>query len=319
MKILYFVIIFLFQTHNILCKDNLIKTQDFFSSETDYSRLKEIINNYTDQLAVSVVPFQNDHTPFYFNKSVAFVSASMIKLLILCEFIDQIDNKNITLDMNYTYKEEDKVGGAGVIQTMEFGTNFTYDNLALYMIKYSDNIATNVLIDLLGMDNINQKSKELNLNETVFNRKMMNQTDKENYMSAEDIEFILKGIYFKSKEIGSSDMCDRAMTYLKENDDNDAIVRGLPKGTIFAHKSGSLYNKKIRHDGGIVLSSNKYIIIILTTGFPKEENADELMGNISSIAYEIINNDNNDEKPNNNQHFDKYSLFSIFMILLILI
>ena len=44
-----------------------------------------------------------------------------------------------------------------------------------------------------------------------------------------------------------------------ENDDNDAIVRGLPKGTIFAHKTGSL--TKIRHDGGIVFSGIKYIII----------------------------------------------------------
>jgi len=313
MKILYFVIIFSFQIHNILCKDNFIKNEEFFSSETDYSRLIEIINKYKDQLAVSVVPIKNGHTPFYYNKSVAFVSASMIKLLILCEFIDQIDHNNITLDMNYTYKEEDKVGGAGVIQTMEFGTIFSYDTLAFYMIKYSDNIATNVLIDILGMDNINQKSKELNLNETVLNRKMMTESDKENYMNAEDIEFILKGILYKNEKIGSVAMCDRAMTYLKENDDYDAIVRGLPKGTIFAHKSGSL--TKIRHDGGIVITNNKYIIIILTKGFPNEEDANELMGNISKIVYEIIN----DLETNNYYFFIKFSWFNIILFLAMLI
>ena len=41
------------------------------------------------------------------------------------------------------------------------------------MIKYSDNIATNVLIDILGMDNINKKSQELGLKATKLNRKMM--------------------------------------------------------------------------------------------------------------------------------------------------
>lgn len=312
MKILFFLIIFSFQIHNIFGKDNLIKTQEFFSSETDYSRLIEIINKYKDQLAVSVVPIKNDHTPFYFNKSAAFVSASMIKLLILCEFIDQIDHKIIALDMNYTYKEEDKVGGAGVIQTMKFGTIFTYDTLAFYMIKYSDNIATNVLIDILGMDNINQKSKDLNLKETILNRKMMTPSDKENYMSAEDIEYILKGILYKYKEIGSAVMCDRAMTYLKENDDYDAIVRGLPEGTIFAHKSGSL--TKIRHDGGIVITNNKYIIIILTKGFANEEDANELMGNISKIVYEIIN----DLETDNSHCFIKYYLFSIFLFLVMI-
>ena len=311
MKIFYFVIIFSFQIHNIFGKDNLIKTEEFFSSETDYSRLIEIINKYKDQLAVSVVPIKNDHTPFYFNKSAAFVSASMIKLLILCEFIDQIDHKKITLDMNYTYKEEDKVGGAGVIQAMKFGTILTYDTLAFYMIKYSDNIATNVLIDILGMDNINKKSKDLNLNETVLNRKMMN-PGPENYMNAEDIEYILKGIFYKYKEIGSAAMCDRAMTYLKENDDYDAIVRGLPEGTIFAHKSGSL--TKIRHDGGIVITNNKYIIIILTKGFANEEDANKLMGNISKIVYEIIN----DLETDNYHYFIKFSLFSIFLFLVML-
>ena len=97
----------------------------------------------------------------------------MIKLLILCEFIAQIDKKNIYLESNHTYKEEDKVGGTGEIQKMPFGINFTYDTLEGYMIKYSDNIATNALIDILGMDNINKKSQELGLKATKLNRKMI--------------------------------------------------------------------------------------------------------------------------------------------------
>ena len=107
-------------------------------------------------------------------------------------------------------------------------------------------------------------------------------------------------------------MCDRAMTYLKENDDYDAIVRGLPEGTIFAHKSGSL--TKIRHDGGIVITNNKYIIIILTKGFANEEDANELMGNISKIVYEIIN----DLETDNYHYLIKFSLFSIFLFLVML-
>ena len=61
----------------------------------------------------------------------------MIKLLILCEFIEEIDHETIYLDQNYTYEEKDYVEGAGEIQKMPFGTIFTYDTLARYMIKYS--------------------------------------------------------------------------------------------------------------------------------------------------------------------------------------
>ena len=100
MKSLILLIYFLLQIYNISAKDNLIKIEENYLKETDYSSLVEYIKNYTDQIAVSVVPLENKHTSFYLNKSEVFVSASMIKLLILCEFIDQIDKKNISLDSN---------------------------------------------------------------------------------------------------------------------------------------------------------------------------------------------------------------------------
>ena len=244
----------------------------------------------------------------------------MIKLLILCEFIDQIDKKNISLDQNYTYREEDKVGGAGEIQKMPFGTIFNYDTLARYMIKYSDNIATNVLIDILGMDNINNRSQILGLKATELNRKMMKEGE-QNYMSAEDIEIILKGILYKT--LGSKEMCERGMEYLLENDDTDAIVRGLPNGTVFAHKTGSL--DKIRHDGGIVFIENKYIIIILTKDFQLENDANYLMGNISSIVYDIMVKSPPQPEPDTTDpstqslDFIKNSLIALIMIISLLL
>ena len=192
---------------------------------------------------------------------------------------------------------------------MPFGTIFTYDTLARYMIKYSDNIATNVLIDILGMDNINLKAKELGLNATKLNRKMMKEGE-QNYMSSEDIEFILKGILYKT--VGSEKMCDKAMDYLLENDDYNAIVRGLPNGTKFAHKTGSL--DLIRHDGGIVFIKNKYIIIVLTKDFQLEEDANLVIGNVSAIAYDIMSKD-----PQSSQSFINYSILAMILFLALLI
>ena len=81
-------------------------------------------------------------------------------------------------------------------------------------------------------------------------------------------------------------MCKRGMNYLLENIDNDVIVRGLTKGTIFAHKTGSLIG--IRHDGGIVFSDNKYIITVLARDFFNEQDVNYLIGDISSIVYDIM-------------------------------
>ena len=107
MKFLILLLGLLFQINNIACKyENNLK-------KTDYSNLENIIENYKDQISVSVVPLENEHSPFYFNKSGVFVSASMIKLLILAEFIEQIDKKEITLETKYILKEENpRIGEA---------------------------------------------------------------------------------------------------------------------------------------------------------------------------------------------------------------
>ena len=215
----------------------------------------------------------------------------MIKLLILVEFIEQIDNKEITLETKYVLKKEDLVGGSGIIKNMKIGTEFTYDKLAEYMIMYSDNIATNVLIDILGKDRINEKSTKLELKDAHLNRKMMKWNGTENYINSKDIEIILKGLVDYS--IGSKNICQRALEYLLKNIDNDGIDKGLPKGVKYAHKTGDL--TKIRHDGGIVFGKTKYIIIILTKDFEDTKDANKLMTDISSIAYNIIEN-NNDTK-----------------------
>ena len=285
MNIFYFTLISLVLTVNLktpeIQKSKLLLSENISSSK--YDNLVKYITQYQDHLAVSVVPLDNSEY-FYLNNSVSFVSASMIKLLILAEFVKQIDDKIITLDQNYTYKIEDKVGGSGIIQDMAIGTNFTYDILALYMIKYSDNIATNVLIDILGMENINYACKRFNLTDTSLNRKMMNWTGVENYISARDTEILLKAIYYKN--IGSEKMSDKALEYLKSNADYKGIPEGIPSGIVYAHKTGELDN--VRHDGGIVYAKNKYIIIVLTKDY--EYNfANQIMKEISKIAYSITN------------------------------
>ena len=293
--------------YNIFGRDDEILNDQI--KDNIYSDLEKIIYNYTDQIAITAVSLDKEKTPFYLNEKKAFVSASMIKLLILCEFIDQVDNKNISLINIYTYREEDYVEGSGVIQNMTFGTNFSYDTLALYMIEYSDNIATNVLIDILGKDNINNKSQELGLNETRLNRKMMYWDGTENYINAEDTEFILKGLLYN--KIGSVEMCERAIEYLLSNKDFDSIMRGLPKDVKCAHKSGSL-DLPVRHDGGIVYAENKYIIIILTKNFTNVTDANYLMGNISEIVYNILG------KENHGPDYNKRIFIRVYLMLLII-
>ena len=107
---------------------------------------------------------------FYFNREEVFPSASIIKVPILIEGLRQAEVGKINL--NEMLPIRDRVGGSGVLQALA-DISLTVKDLLTLMITVSDNTATNMIIDLLGMDAINQSMKEFGLEKTVLKRKMM--------------------------------------------------------------------------------------------------------------------------------------------------
>lgn len=107
------------------------------------------------------------------NGDKPFVSASIIKLAILGTLLDQAQSGVLSLDGTVTVSPSDIVGGTGVIQASGAGESYTYRQLAAYMIQDSDNIATNLIIDAVGMPAVNEYASEIGLTQTVLNRRMM--------------------------------------------------------------------------------------------------------------------------------------------------
>ncbi len=215
------------------------------------------------------------------NADETFVSASMIKLLVLAEFMAEIDAGELSLGDVYTLSSADVVAGTGHINEYPLGTSFTYDDLARYMICYSDNTATNVLIDRMGMEAINTRAAELGLRATSLNRKMMDlSSGTENYMSARDAAEILVGI--AERTIASEEMCVRGEGYLADQTDGEGLAQGIPSGVTFGNKTGSL--SEYRHDAGIVYTERPYVIAFFSSvGIGT---ANELMGQVSALVYE---------------------------------
>ena len=129
------------------------------------SLVREIVEPYGSSVAVVVVPLDGS-AGFSINGDRQFLPASMIKLLVLAEFMDEVDSGKLRLDDTYVRNPNDIVDGSGKIQFEPAGTVYTYDDLARYMIMYSDNTATNVLIDIMGVATIQEKADELHLEKT---------------------------------------------------------------------------------------------------------------------------------------------------------
>lgn len=220
-------------------------------------QIEELTQPYGSSVSVCITDASNGNY-CQVNSDKAFVSASMIKLAVLCEYMHAVDNGQLDPADRVTLKNMKVVGGTGLIQT-ERHASYTYDELCRYMIMYSDNTATNALINKLGQDAINERVQTLGCKSTSLNRQLMAlNTNTENWISARDAATILYKI--KNGTASSSTICAKALEYLSKQTDNEGMAEGISSGA-FAHKTGSL--RSMRHDGGIVLGRHPYVIVAL--------------------------------------------------------
>jgi beta-lactamase class A len=101
-----------------------------------------------------------------------FPTASTIKLSILYELLKQSEEQKIVLDKPAPLERTQMVGGSGVLQHLAAPVLSLIDHAAL-MIIVSDNTATNVVIDAVGMSNVTTRMKALGLGDIQLRRKMM--------------------------------------------------------------------------------------------------------------------------------------------------
>lgn len=239
-------------------------------------QIEELTQPYGSSVSVCIIDASNGNY-CHVNSDKAFVSASMIKLAVLCEYMHAVDNGQLNPADRVALKNMNVVGGTGLIQT-ERHASYSYDELCRYMIMYSDNTATNVLINKLGQDVINERVQSLGCKNTSLNRQLMAlNTNTENWISARDAATILYKI--KNGTAASSAMCAKALEYLSKQTDNEGMAEGISSGA-FAHKTGSL--RSMRHDGGIVLGKHPYVIVALCD--IGAGNANKLMKEIAQKA-----------------------------------
>ncbi len=142
--------------------------QDNFRAE-----LTEIVRGF-DGVAGAHVLDLTDGTRFSVNDQLVFPQASAIKISILLELFRAAESDPDLLRRRIELTERVRTAGSGVLQLLtDGGSALSLEDYAIYMIVFSDNTATNVLIDTIGMDAINRLSASLGAPETRVQRKMI--------------------------------------------------------------------------------------------------------------------------------------------------
>ena len=207
-----------------------------------------------------------------------FPTASAIKLAIVYELFKQAEEQRIDLDEKTTLDRRQAVGGTGVL--VEMGTpTLSIRDYAVLMVTLSDNTATNVLIDRLGLDRIAARMQGLGLGGTKLRRHMMDtaaaRRGDENVSTPDELVRLLKAM---------NDSMPKAIELLKKPKEN-RLRKGLPEGVASADKSGEL--EGVRVDAGIVFAKNRpYALCVMTTFLKDEAEGERAIVDISRAAYE---------------------------------
>jgi beta-lactamase class A len=209
-----------------------------------------------------------------------FPTASAIKLAIVYELFKQVEEQRIDLDEKTTLDRRQAVGGTGVL--VEMGTpTLSIRDYAVLMVTLSDNTATNVLIDRLGMDRIAARMQGLGLAGTKLRRHMMDtaaaRRGDENVSTPDELVRLLKAM---------NDGMPKAIELLRKPKEN-RLRKGLPEGVASADKSGEL--EGVRVDAGIVFAKNRpYALCVMTTFLKSETEGERAIVEISRAAYEYF-------------------------------
>ncbi len=251
-----------------------------------WSRMEDSIRavvSETDAVVGVAIVDLTDKRSYYLNADAAYPTASTIKISVLAELYSQDERGGgAKLGDLYTVRADDWVGNEGALQAMTPGvTRLTNRDLAALVVTLSDNSATNVLIDRVGMDNVNAWNTRMGLQETRLRRHMLDvkaaQEGRENTATPRELATMLTAIY-EGRAFGKA-TTDGFLKMLG-TPKSSYIPRLLPADLTIANKPGSL--DAVRNDAGIVFVPNRPFAIAVLTTFSGDDVAAER--SISRIA-----------------------------------
>jgi len=178
------------------------------------------------------------------------------------------------------YKPDQSDGVADVMQnikpsqTLEFGKEYTVEELIRRMIVYSDNGAATLLYAQLNADYLSSIYSDMGVEQPNIGRT-------ENYMSVSEYAAFFRILYNASYL--NRDMSEKALNLLSKSEYKNGLLAGVPADIVVSHKFGErIYDNIFQlHDCGVIYHpKSPYILCLMTRG----ENFANLEGAIKDIS-----------------------------------
>lgn len=234
----------------------------------------------------------------FINADIPFHAASTMKIPVMIELFRQAEAGRLSLDERLPVRNEFRSIVDGSIYKLSegddsdaqvyaaVGGSMTLRRLCELMITVSSNFAANLLIERLGVENIRRTVAKLDApgmqvlrgveDQKAFDKGLNNTTTARGLL-------VLCQRLAEGQAVGVA--ADAAMIeILKQQQFNDAIPAGVPKGTPVAHKTGTI--TRIHHDAAVVYAAHPYVLVVLVRGIDNQPKSAALIAEISRIVYE---------------------------------
>lgn len=259
-----------------------------------WARMQDSITAIVHQtdavIGVAIVDL-TDQSSYFLNADAVFPTASTIKIAVLLELYRQNERAasgkpGATLGGLYTVSAKDVVEESNILGGLTPGvTRLTNRDLATMMVAVSDNGATNVLIDRVGMDNVNATLSQLGLKETRLRRRMMDvqaaREGRENTATPRELSTLLQSLH--GAKVLSKPVTDDFFVMLSTPKES-YMSRLLPADVRVANKPGSLDG--VRNDAGVVFVAHRPFAMAVMTTFGRDDAESELaIARITRIAW----------------------------------
>ena len=239
-------------------------------------------------------------TEWFYHADDSFHAASTMKVPVMIELYRQVQSGKLKLSDPLTihnefhsivdgspYKLDPSDDSESELYKAE-GQTRTLSELCELMITVSSNLATDIIIEKLGVENIRATVNSLNAGGMHVLRGVEDQKAFEkglnNTTTARALQILLASI--ADNTAAGSDASQQMLAILERQKFNEGIPAGLPPGTKVAHKTGEI--TKIHHDAAIVYAPRPFILVILVRGLADIKDSSALMADTTRLLYQSI-------------------------------
>jgi beta-lactamase class A len=210
-------------------------------------RLTPLIKAHHGKVAIAVLHLDGGGS-YEYDADEVMPTASLIKFMLMLEVYQQAAEGKVKLSDTVVLHDADKVPGSGILKYhFSDGTSFPLRDAVRLMIAYSDNTATNLVLDRIGIDSTNRRMADWGFPESRINAKVylgaktsVNPERTKKYglgsTTARETVKLLEKLY--QGKCGDAQATKDMIDHLKNCQDKDKIKRFLPDGVVVANKTG---------------------------------------------------------------------------------